>query len=231
MTQSGFDRFAASYDEDLAQALSVTGENKDYYAQARVTWSASCIKRIKATTERILDFGCGIGSNSPILCAGFKAKFVLGIDVSEHSIFEARGRYESEQLKFSTIAEYTPDGGYDLVFCNGVFHHILPEERHAALRLVVDSLKPGGLFVLWENNPWNPGTKYVMSRCVFDEDAITISIPAARKLLRSAGFHVLRSDTQFYFPKQLSWLRPMEKLLASLPLGGQYQVLCRKPEK
>jgi len=38
------------------------------------------------------------------------------------------------------------------------------------------------------NNPWNPGTRYVMSRCEFDEDAITLSPPQCRKLLRSSGF-------------------------------------------
>ena len=38
-----------------------------------------------------------------------------------------------------------------------------------------DALRPGGLFAFWENNPWNPGTRLVMSRIPFDRDAITLS--------------------------------------------------------
>ena len=43
------------------------------------------------------------------------------------------------------------------------------------------------------------------------------------------SFEILRRDSLFYFPKQLKWLRSVEPYLSGLPLGGQYQVLCRKP--
>ena len=31
------------------------------------------------------------------------------------------------------------------------------------------------------------------------------------------------------FDGSMGWLRPLEKPLAGLPFGAQYQVLCRKP--
>ena len=65
-------------------------------------------------------------------------------------------------------ADTNPPSQIDLVFCNGVFHHILPQGRGAVLDYVKSCLKPGGLFALWENNPWNPGTRYVMNRVSFD---------------------------------------------------------------
>jgi hypothetical protein len=52
------------------------------------------------------------------------------------------------------------------------------------------SLRPGGLFAPWENNPWNPNTRYVMSRIPFDRDATTLSPPKAVGLLRQNGFQV-----------------------------------------
>jgi len=48
-------------------------------------------------------------------------------------------------------------------------------------------------------------------------------------LLRAGGFDVLRTDFLFYFPRVLRLLRGLERLLVRLPLGAQYQVLCRKP--
>lgn len=117
----------------------------------------------------------------------------------------------------------------DLVYCNGVFHHISAGERPGAIEQVFKALKPGGLFALWENNPWNPVTRYAMSRVPFDRDAILVWPTQARRLLRSAGFEVLRTDFVFFFPAGLRKLRFLEPHLCKLPLGGQYLVLARKP--
>jgi len=126
-------------------------------------------------------------------------------------------------------SDYEPRAEADMAFSNGVFHHIQPPERRDALDYISRSLRPGGLFVFWENNPWNPGTRFVMSRIPFDRDAITISPPNARRLLRGAGFEILRTDHLFFFPRALRWLRPLERGLTAVPLGAQYLVLARKP--
>jgi SAM-dependent methyltransferase len=126
------------------------------------------------------------------------------------------------------LEEFDPAGQFDLAFCNGVFHHIPPAERTDAVATVWNALRPGGLFAFWENNPWNPATRYVMSRIPFDRDAITLIPPESRGLLKDAGFEVLRTDYLFIFPRFMKWCRPLERLMTSWPLGTQYQVLCRK---
>ncbi len=228
MSNTEFDRHVDTYDRDLAAALSVTGESKDYYAEGRVNWLASRLRKLNAKPQRILDFGCGIGSNSPILKDTLEAKLVMGVDVSAESIGEARQKFGREELQFQTLENYQPDSTYDLAFTNGVFHHIPVADRVSAMAVLRDSLRPGGLFAFWENNPWNPGTQYVMSRCAFDENAVKITIPEARKLLSAAAFEVLRTDSLFYFPRQLRFLRSLESWLSALPLGGQYLILGRK---
>ncbi len=41
MTPSpGFDQYAENYDAALAQGISVSGENKDYFAHGRLAWLA-----------------------------------------------------------------------------------------------------------------------------------------------------------------------------------------------
>ncbi len=224
-----FDDFASNYDEALAQGIAVSGEDKDYFAQGRVTWLAGCLRRLCLEPRSVLDFGCGTGSAAPYLLNLNPTVQLLGVEVSAKSLEVARRDHGSPRARFFLHAERTPTADLDLAFCNGVFHHIPLAERASAVEYVFRSLRPGGLFALWENNPWNPGTRYVMSRIPFDRDAITLSPPQTQRLLRAGGFEIMQTDFLFYFPRPLSWLRRLEPALSRLPLGAQYQVLGRKP--
>jgi SAM-dependent methyltransferase len=224
-----FDRHADTYDEDLNQALSLSGETKDYFARERVQWLARCLVRLGQTPRTVLDYGCGIGDTSVFLRGLLKVQSVLGLDVSTRSLERARSAFGSGECHFLTFAEYQPGETMDLAYCNGVFHHIAPAQRDAAVAYIYQCLRPGGLFALWENNPWNPGTRYVMDRCVFDRDAVTITPPEASVLLSKGGFEILGVDYRFFFPRFLKSLRFLEPGLSWFPLGGQYQVLCKKP--
>src|SRR5205823_10980749 len=115
-----------------------------------------------------------------------------------------------DRAMFQVFDRATAPEPVDLVYTNGVFHHIPVAERPDAVGYVHGALLPGGLFALWENNPWNPGARYVMSRIPFDRDAIMLSARQARDLLRRAGFEVLRTDFLFIFPRPLRALRFLE---------------------
>jgi hypothetical protein len=67
-----------------------------------------------------------------------------------------------------------------------------------------------------------------MSRVSFDKDAITITPPEARAMLKAGGFEIMDTSSRFYFPRALAMLRGLEPALARLPLGGQYLVWCRR---
>lgn len=228
-SKTEFDRYAADYDAALAQGISVSGEDKDFFARGRVAWLARCLRKISVQPKSVLDFGCGTGQSAPHLLNILGAEKVLGVDVSEGLLGVAQREHGSPRAKFLVLKNHQPAADFDLAFCNGVFHHIPLAERAAAINHVFRSLKPGGIFALWENNPWNPGTQYVMSRIPFDRDAIKLSPPVTRRLLRDGGFEILRTDSAFYFPRALGFLRGLEPLLAKIPLGAQYQVLARKP--
>ena len=223
-----FDDYSAAYDAALNEGLNVTGESKDYFARERIRWLHSCLQELSEQPHGVMDYGCGDGSSSPLLLSLTKEGFVLGVDTSENLLDLARNNHASQRSKFGRIHDHQPKETLDLVYCNGVFHHIPPAERASAIDYIWKSLRPGGIFALWENNPWNPGTRYVMSRIPFDREAMTLTPPEATFLLKKAGFNVLRCDSMFYFPRQLKFLRWIEFYLRKLPLGGQYQLLCRK---
>jgi SAM-dependent methyltransferase len=225
---AAFDQYAHNYDDELERGLSASGEGPDHFAQGRVSFLAECLRRDGLVPRRILDFGCGNGRAARFLAGLPGTDSYVGVDVSERSISAAKTAHERPGVAFHVLSGHLPAEDVDLVYTNGVFHHIPPSNRPAALDYVMKSLRPGGLFAFWENNPWNPGTRYIMRRTAFDRDAQTLSILEARRLLAGAGFAVLRTDTRFLFPRWLGWLRPLERHLCTLPVGGQYQVLCRK---
>jgi SAM-dependent methyltransferase len=223
-----FDQYAAAYEQALSNAIAPSGESREYFAEGRVAWLKHCLDEMKQPARSLLDFGCGDGATTPLLCQGLNAKSAVGVDVSAKSLEIARKRHASERIRYEAIGEFQSSGQMDLAYCNGVFHHILPGQRAAALAIVHRALLGGGIFSFWENNPWSLATRYVMSRCAFDRDAIMLSPPDARTLLRDGGFEILRTDFRFIFPRALRAFRKIEDLVYRAPLGTQYQILCRK---
>jgi SAM-dependent methyltransferase len=224
-----FDVYATDYDVSLARGLSVSGEDKSYFARGRMMWLRECLQHIPGSRRTVMDYGCGTGSSVPWFFDVLGVDWLIGTDISPQSLEIAQREHGSERTQFLLFEHYQPSGQIDLIFCNGVFHHILSHERAAAIDYIYRAVRPGGVFAFWENNPWNPGTRYVMSRIPFDRDAIMLTPPEARRLLRAGGFEILRTDFLFLFPRILRWFRGIEPLLTRLPLGAQYQILCRRP--
>ena len=210
----------------LNQGISLSGEAKDFFARGRVEWLRRCTQ--SSRPERVLDYGCGTGAASPLLRTVLGANSVVGVDTSVETIAVAE-RTATDGVTFRCIDDYRPSADIDIAYCNGVFHHVPLTQRAGAIEYIRDSLRPGGIFSFWENNPWNPGTRLVMSRIPFDRDAILVSAREARRLARAGGFEILGTHFLFVFPKMLRVLRKFGCTpLTSLPFGAQYQVLCRK---
>jgi SAM-dependent methyltransferase len=227
--QNLFNNYAQRYEGVLNRALSPSGETRPYFARQRILWLRNRLQAIDFKPSMVLDYGCGTGGSMPFLMEILHPSRLLGVDLSSESLLQARREHGGEGIEFANLQDSHPRSEFQLAFCNGVFHHIAPFQRPAALRYIYDSLSLGGIFAFWENNPWNPGTRYIMGRCEFDREAVPISSPAAQKLLRRSGFEVFHTSSQFYFPSWLEWFRALEPGLARLPLGAQYMVLARKP--
>jgi SAM-dependent methyltransferase len=224
-----FDDIAEDYASALNRGLAMSGENKDFYARERIVWLERRLSELGVRPKHAIDFGCGTGSSTPFLLDILGLESLLGVDVSSRSVAVAAREHAGTVARFATLEAHRPSADIDLAFCNGVFHHIPPAERARAVEHVFRSLKSGGLWAFWENNPLNPGTRLLMSRLPFDRDAVTLTARQARALLGAGGFEVLKSDHLFVFPNFLRQLRPLERHLAPLPIGAQYLVLCRKP--
>ncbi len=223
-----FDVYAESYDNALNHALAVTGADKHYYCEQRVTWLRQCLAALEEQPRRGMDYGCGNGSSTPLLASSLGLEQVVGIDVAPKIVAKAREQYSSPDIRFGTVSDELTPAAFDVVYCNGVFHHIPPQERPSAIEYIHRCLRSGGLFALWENNPWSPAARYVMARCAFDKDALMLTPGETRGLLQRGGFEIISTDFLFIFPEFLKIFRPVEQIVRHLPLGAQYQVLARK---
>jgi SAM-dependent methyltransferase len=227
---SCFDSYATDYEQALNRGIAVSGESKDYFAAGRIAWLSECLKKLNVKVRRVLDFGCGTGTATPLFFEHLRAESLVGVDPSEGSLTVARQTYRHLPATFELLDDFQPQGDIDLAFCNGVFHHIPPSERNASAKYVANALRPGGIFAMWENNPWSPAARYVMYRIPFDRDAIMVWPSEARRLSRGSGLSVVRTDYAFVFPRSLRFMRVLEPAVRRLPLGAQYQVLSLKPD-
>lgn len=226
--QTQFDEHAADYEARLMRGLSLSGETPEFFARGRVTlvrrwWTRTA----RAEPRRIVDYGCGVGLACPLLARLFPQARVLGLDPSQQSVERATKRWTADRVRFELLSRSSSDHApADLVYLNGVVHHVVPEERPALFRDLAARLAPGGIVALFDNNPWNPGTRWVMARIAFDRDAVLVRASEARRSLRDAGLAPLSTDYLFYFPRWLAALRPVEGLLGRVPLGAQYGILA-----
>lgn len=225
-----FDYYSNNYHQTLNETLSLTGETTDYFANQRVSWMKNKINNYfpELAINNILDFGCGTGDTLPILGQHFGAKMLIGVDSSAESIKVAKDSHQSNKISFFESSSFNEFLSCDLVYCNGVFHHIPIEERDIALQYIHNTLTTNGIFAFWENNPINPGTRYLMRKCPFDNDAQPISALNGKRLLEKNGFRLISNSFCFIFPNSLRFLRFTERILSPLPIGAQYLLLAQK---
>ncbi|BAI97792.1 SAM-dependent methyltransferase [Sphingobium sp. TA15] len=226
MAEAEFDIVASDYAAQHARSIRFSGEDVGYFAEYKVADARRMAEREGLTVNRVLDFGAGVGNSLKPLRQAFPDAHISCLDVSERSLDLCREQL-SDRISFHAYdGLHMPAamGSFDFVFTACVFHHI-PEELHVALlEQIRRHLSPGGVFMLFEHNPWNPLTRYAVANCPFDENAVLISAPEMRRRLVRAGFNHVNTNYRIFFPGPLAALRPLERSLAWLPIGAQYSL-------
>jgi 2-polyprenyl-3-methyl-5-hydroxy-6-metoxy-1,4-benzoquinol methylase len=220
--QINFDDYAADYEDILRKQLAFFSKDRGYFSAYKVDIAAD-ICRISPT--RIVDFGCGIGLILPHLANRFPNAQIYATDLSMKSLEYVRRTYPNIQV----LSDDQLDGcTFDLIFISAVFHHISAAQRRLVMKRLAELLTETGMLCIFDHNPYNPVTRHLVSTCPFDADAELITARRMKALVNDTGLHISHSGYCLFFPQLLKWLRPLEKALAWLPLGGQYFVTAER---
>lgn len=207
-----------------------TGGNREPVdlALGRVRWLRRCLDELGERPTSVLDFGCSTSLATSHLFQELRIQSFLGVSISQEPLRDMHGARTSPNARYVHLRDFSAPESIDLAYASGVFDQISGHARSAAALLVFLSLAKGGLFAVWERNPWSPGAR-LGSIGSGEVASAEIGPPETRQLLRGAGFDIVHTTSMFHFPPALSWFRPIEPMLASLPLGLEYMVLARKP--
>lgn len=218
-----FNRVSSQYNQLLNASVEFSGESYQYFAEYKV----KCLRRLGfSPTTRVLDYGCGIGNLTQVLCREFQE--VTGFDPSDNALTLARKC--TPNAKFIDQLDQIPEEHYDLVVIAGVLHHVPVEERPAVMSVVQQKLKPGGVAAIFEHNPRNPLTRRAVDSCPFDENAELLLPREITALLLKCGYSQIEQQYIVFFPRFLSWCRGLEPYLGFLPLGAQTFTYAIKPD-
>ncbi len=225
-----FDEFANEYRNIHTENVRVSGADSFYFAMHKVQLVSSFETNGQQT--RLLDVGCGDGVAELFMAKLMPGCQVNGIDISAKSIAAASEK-NIPGTSFSVYNGKTipfPDNSFDIVFMAAVLHHVDFTYHQALLGEMYRVLKPGGRIYLFEHNPLNPVTRYLVKTCVFDKDARLLGYRYCGSLLQNAAFIEIQKKFILFFPRKgmLSRLIPVEEKLGWLPLGGQYMYRARK---
>lgn len=155
---------------------------------------------------RMLELGCGNGSNIGPIAFGLPQSQFVGVDLATLPIANARRMVDELNLKNlvfhnCSISAVTPDlGQFDYIVCHGVYSWIPQEVRDAILRVCRENLAPNGIaFVSYNAYPGNRLREMIREMMLFHThgfDTPQEKIEQARAL---AGFvAAAQDDTDLY---------------------------------
>jgi SAM-dependent methyltransferase len=218
-----FNDYAENYQNILQKQLSFFDRNEGYFAEYKIDLIK---KNIDIVPQKILDYGCGVGRNLKYLIKHFKDSKIYACDISEKSIDIAKA--DNPLIKFFLLGRETIIEKFDLIFIALVFHHIEPKLRGSIMKNISYLLETGGNVFIFEHNPINPITRYLVNTCAFDADAVLLKKKELENLLIDANLSIKTCRYSLFFPSFLKKMRILESLLGFLPLGGQYFINAKK---
>jgi ubiquinone/menaquinone biosynthesis C-methylase UbiE len=223
--QVSFDDYVETYKSEIQNSIGFIGQDVDFFIELKAKLLLKLAGKQFGDPGKLkaLDIGSGIGLVDKIL--KHKIKDLHGVDIEEGVIEKAKinnpevtyNKYDGMKLPFR-------DNMFDLAFAINVIHHVPPGEWENFSKEMHRVLKPGGIAVVFEHNPYNPLTRKVVRDCEFDRDAVLLKHSKIKDLFKSAGLQTIEDKYIIFFPFKSGIFRGIETVLGWLPLGAQQYV-------
>lgn len=231
-----FDNYARDYNAGMEDPIKAAlGKSANLFLLAKIEWLFRYSQRnprlSRDNTEiRLLDFGCGTGDFLALMAEQDCRWRMEGCDLSNGMLAEAKSRHpalRSPGTLWQCDTEQFPQSCYDVITAVCVLHHIPPAAWRSCLSRLRSALRPGGVLAIFEHNPWNPLTRWIVSRAAIDRNAVLLSPLVARRMMRAAGFQFDMARFFLFLPPRFQPFRRLERIFDRLPIGGQYFLIGR----
>jgi SAM-dependent methyltransferase len=218
-----FDRLAPDYERQVDRSIRISGEGSEYFAEYKARYIAAAVP--SDFRGKILDFGCDAGLLSWFLRQAVPDALVHGYDESVEMTAKARRR-----LHFGVFTTERSElhVDYDLIVAANVLHDVDPDRRMDVVSEMRERLGRGGRLAIFEHNPFNPLTRWAVSRCPFDAGVQLLSAAETRRHLTRAGLESVRVEHIVFFLRPMRWCRWLEPRLWWCPLRAQYVALATR---
>jgi SAM-dependent methyltransferase len=193
-----------------------------FRASRRYGWFIAEAQRIGA--KRILELGCGAGDASASVAAATGAE-VVAVDISDAFLERARAAHTLPNLRFEKLDLLGEDigrvGRFDLVFGNGILHHLVLR-LNDVLRALHALAAPGGGLAFIEPNFLNPYCAFIFGTRVgrrfarLEPDEMAFTPGELRQALARSGWKDVTIATRDF-------------LLPGLPTGLMRPILAIEP--
>lgn len=228
-----FDAFKDNYQQEIGKLISFAGQEHDFYLRVKADHLVTlCAEHKGGKPVDVLDVGCG---------HGFSHRFLLGrkeVKMNLAGCDPAASVIKLAQAAHPTVAYAVNEGAtlpykkaqFDVVTATCVMHHVPPAEWAAMMAEMARVLRPGGLLAIYEHNPLNPATQYIVNTCPIDENAVLLSPRTLKRLTAPLGFAKAATDYLLFTPFTAPFWRKLDKTLRRVPLGAQYVFYANKLE-
>jgi SAM-dependent methyltransferase len=235
-----FDQHKETYRSDIDKAVAFSGQSHDFFTRVKAEYLIDLLRVLEkdrntrspaARPLEVLDVGCGHGHIHPYLIQSAMRMKLSAIDVAATVVEEARlmnptvdyRSYEGNRLPYN-------DSSFDAAYTIAVMHHVPPPQWPAFLKEMRRVVRPGGLIVIFEHNPINPLTQWIVRTCPIDDNAVLLGSRRLWKLVAQTHFTEIESRYILFTPLDGPRYRAFDKMIGWLPLGAQYYVSARVPQ-
>jgi SAM-dependent methyltransferase len=186
-------------------------------AHRRHVWFIEEARRTGA--RRILELGCGTGEAAAEVAAGIEAE-VVAVDLSDTFLEYARAAHKAPNLRFEKLDLFGEDplrlGRFDLIFGNGILHHLVIK-LDAVLHVLRKMTNPAGGIAFIEPNFLNPycafifGTPFGRRWARLEPGEMAFTPGALRNALSKAGWSDVSVAMRDFLLPGLpeTWVKPI----------------------
>jgi SAM-dependent methyltransferase len=222
-----FNETKKTYRSTINQVVGFVGQDLDFFTAVKADFLQRVVREFFPAVKRprVLDIGCGHGLIHPLL----GDYDVVGVDVATEVLSLARtanptvryAGYDGRTLPFQP-------GSFDVTMAVCVMHHVPPAQWVSFLEEMKRMLSRNGIGVIFEHNPLNPLTRYVVANNDIDADACLLRSFTLQRLLREAGFTQIATKNILFTPFGAPVFRWLDRQLWWCPFGAQYYTIASR---